>query len=390
MLWSDGDTFESYLKAVGEHCRARVPADCEQDGGDLSACELGPGMPTGWCSWYEYMEKVSEQDLELNARKLHGWLKQGVDLRVLQLDDGYVDHWGDWTKSSKKFPEGAGNVASIAGRYGLAGGLWIAPWAADKDALVAKEHPEWVLRADSAANSGFTHPGKWFYGLDATNPECRAHVKSFIQEFVQQHGIKFLKLDFLHAAALPALHFDPALTRAQVFQLALQTLREAVGDAFFLACSCPMGAAVGWVDAMRVSADTNLSWKPAQWPIWWDKTNLPSGRNMMRNSLVRHPMHGVWWMNNPDCLVLARCFSLCLPSDPQSVSLRAGMTGGLLFLSDDLLSLPVERLRILQCLFPPLHSQPRSLVLPAHVIFHGQSECPEVLVSEVCWSSAGG
>jgi len=66
------------------------------------------------------------------------------------------------------------------------------------------------------------------------------------------------------------------------------------------------------------------------------------------------------------------------------------MTGGLLFLSDDLLSLPVERLRILQCLFPPLHSQPRSLVLPAHVIFHGQSECPEVLVSEVCWSSAGG
>mmetsp|Transcript_12883 Transcript_12883/g.45287 ORF Transcript_12883/g.45287 Transcript_12883/m.45287 type:complete len:110 (+) Transcript_12883:2080-2409(+) len=97
-----------------------------------------------------------------------------------------------------------------------------------------------------------------------------------------------------------------------------------------------MGAAVGWVDAMRVSADTNLSWKPvltrsprclesdseAQWPIWWDKTNLPSGRNMMRNSLVRHPMHGVWWMNNPDCLVLARCFSLCLPSDPRLILLQ--------------------------------------------------------------------
>jgi hypothetical protein len=40
-------------------------------------------------------------------------------------------------------------------------------------------------------------------------------------------------------------------------------------------------------------------------PIPWDKTNLPAGANMFRNVLVRQFMHGRWWLNNPDCLLLA-------------------------------------------------------------------------------------
>ena len=41
-------------------------------------------------------------------------------------------------------------------------------------------------------------------------------------------------------------------------------MREAAGeDVTLLGCGCPLGAAVGHVDAMRASADAGPSWLPA-------------------------------------------------------------------------------------------------------------------------------
>ena len=91
--------------------------------------------------------------------------------------------------------------------------------------------------------------------LDATNPACRAHVAATIQHLRRELGFRFLKLDFLHVSAGLAHRHDPTRTRAQALQLALRTLREGAGDdTFILGCSCPLGAAIGWVDAMRISA----------------------------------------------------------------------------------------------------------------------------------------
>ena len=162
----------------------------------------------------------------------------------------------------------------------------------------------WPLRLTSI-NSGYTHPGKWFYGLDATNPECRAHVAALMRHLTQELGFRFLKLDFLHVASMTARRHDATQTRAQAFQMALATLREGAGhDAFILGCSCPVGAAVGWVDAMRVSADTSHHWHA--FPVPWDRTNLPAGANMFRNVLVRQIMHGV-----AGCLLLLVLDLLC-------------------------------------------------------------------------------
>jgi alpha-galactosidase len=98
------------------------------------------------------------------------------------------------------------------------------------------------------------------------------------------------------SAGLARRH-DPSRTRAQALQLALRTLREGAGeDTFILGCSCPLGAGIGWVDAMRISADTSHAWYG--FPIPWDKTNLPGGANMFRNVLVRQVLHGRWWINN--------------------------------------------------------------------------------------------
>ena len=38
----------------------------------------------------------------------------------------------------------------------------------------------------SAVNSGYTHPGKWFYVLDVTHPEVQAHLHDIIHTAVHQ------------------------------------------------------------------------------------------------------------------------------------------------------------------------------------------------------------
>ena len=101
-------------------------------------------------------------------------------------------------------------------------GLWMAPFACDKHSRLAAEHPSWVLsrRKDVPANSA--NCGKWFFGLDVTNPEVRRHIHDCIHTATATWGFRYLKLDFLYAAALRHSHDsyqDRSLTRAQAMQV---------------------------------------------------------------------------------------------------------------------------------------------------------------------------
>ena len=82
--------------------------------------------------------------------------------------------------------------------------------------------------------------------------------------------------------------------------LALQTLREAAGDkAFIIGCGCPLGPAIGFIDGMRISADTGPTWKP-KFPLpWWDWSTLPCLFAMIRNSMTRMVLGYRWWHNDP-------------------------------------------------------------------------------------------
>lgn len=187
------DAVSWYCNAVGAHCSARVAAT----------------VPVGWCSWYEHMHRVTLKDMTENAQTLaSARVGEGPVLGIQQLDDGYARSWGDWSScDSKVFPGGLEAVAHSAMSKGLSPGLWLAPFSCDAWSDVAVQHPEWVIRSKtswiaailrsgaaplrslqdsyvgalllsplrrlSAANSGFTHPGKWFYGLDVTHPGCR-------------------------------------------------------------------------------------------------------------------------------------------------------------------------------------------------------------------------
>jgi alpha-galactosidase len=197
-----------------------------------------------------------------------------------------------------------------------------------------------------------------------TQPGALDYVREVISSAVHQWGYPYLKLDFLYAAALPGRYRDRTQTRAQVLRKGLEAICEVAGpETTLLGCGCPLGSAIGLMDAMRIGADVAPRWR-ADWKqrafIFPDEPNMPSTRNALQNTLTRAAMHHRWWANDPDCLLL-RPETHLTEAEVQSLATAIALTGGSLLLSDDLPQLPPERLRIAEQLLPLIGETPQVL-----------------------------
>mmetsp|Transcript_5067 Transcript_5067/g.9624 ORF Transcript_5067/g.9624 Transcript_5067/m.9624 type:complete len:1254 (-) Transcript_5067:186-3947(-) len=311
---------------------------------------------TGWCSWYHYYENIDSESLNSNFTRLKD-LNSTITSDAVIIDDGYITAWGDWDSlKPKNFPKIKGGMKHLADeirRNGMTPGLWIAPFACDKHSKLAKEHPDWIIRNDEGRFANSSNCGKFFYGLDATNPAVREYAFKCIRRAVKEWGFRVLKLDFLYAACLQGNgKYDITMTRAETMYLALQTLRAAAGpDTFIIGCGCPIGPAIGLVDANRVSADTGPTWYP-DFPLpWWDHGTLPSLRAMVRNTVTRSSLGHRFWHNDPDCILLGNTTRLT-KVEIMSAATVIAMTGGMLLLSDDLSKLENDRLQIATRIYP--------------------------------------
>jgi alpha-galactosidase len=203
-----------------------------------------------------------------------------LGFNVCLIDDGYMTAWGDWTslKPGRFVKDGGMRVLSDAIRAkGMKPGVWLAPFACDKHSTLAKDHPDWIIRNDTGRHANSANCGKFFYGLDATNPAVLKHVYDTIRRAVDEWGFDVLKLDFLYASCLAGNgKFDPSMSRAEAMYLGLRTIRSAAGkETFIIGCGCPIGSAVGFVDGMRVSCDTGPTFVPPfPFPHWGEQQRL--------------------------------------------------------------------------------------------------------------------
>jgi hypothetical protein len=83
-----------------------------------------------------------------------------------------------------------------------------------------------------------------------------------------------------------------------------------------------------------------------------DKWNLPSASNMLRNSITRLSMHGRWWINDPDCIILRNATEFSL-NELHAIAVVKALSGGPLVISDSLSVVPEERMQIVKQLIPP-------------------------------------
>ncbi len=338
----------------------------------MSAARVLENAPTGWCTWYHFYQKVTPEDIRRNIRALKD-ARATLPVEVIQTDDGYQAAVGDWLEQSPGFQGQMDVLAQEIQQAGFRPGLWLAPFIVSPKSRLAREHPEWLLHDEQGqpVNAGFLW-NSFTRALDVTHPDVQNYLREVFETVVHRWGYTYLKLDFLYAAALPGRRYDPTLTRPQVLRMGLNLIREVVGeDVFLLGCGCPLGPAVGIVDAMRIGPDIAPHWWPRLYGLsrpWRKKASYPSAANAIRNTLVRAAYHRRLWWNDPDC-VIARAKDMRLtPREVQAWISVVGLSGGMVVLSDDMAALPEDRRQWVAALLPVQPEVGRPLDLLEHTI----------------------
>ena len=283
---------------------------------------------TGYTSWYNLYENISEESI---AADLKGFAGSKKLPDVFQIDDGYENAVGDWLVQNERFPHGMKAAADSIREADMMPGIWLAPFAAEKKSILVKEHPDWLLRDENGVPQMGGCNWSGFYGLDIYNPEVRDYLKEVFDTVVRDWGYKLLKLDFLYAACLIPRRDK---TRAEIMYDGMRLLRELAGDALILGCGVPLAPAFGMVDYCRIGCDMTLNWlgDKIMRPL---HREVPSTRNTIFNTVSRRHLDGRAWRNDPDVFLLRDDNMKLSPEQREILATVNALFGGVLFTSDN-------------------------------------------------------
>lgn len=266
----------------GEAGMSALAAFGERFGSAAGARTTAPS-PRVWCTWYQYFEDVRASDVIENLRAIDD---RGLDVDVVQIDDGWSLGTGEWTASNPRFGSLPATVDAIR-QSGRRAGIWAAPFSVGAGSTVAREHPDWLV-GDAGRNWGDD-----LRGLDLTHPGVRDYLARVFTD-IRDLGIDYVKLDFLYSGAIPGARWDAEATPISAYRSGLELIRDVLGDdAFLLGCGAPILPSVGLVDAMRVSGDTFHEGGE-------DGSQGLRGRMSLE---ARSWQHRRFWVNDPDCVV---------------------------------------------------------------------------------------
>jgi len=342
---------ERFRFALGASCDALLEQFATELGA-LGGARTHAPFQAGWCSWYQFFAAVSEADVLRNLEAL-ARLREMLPVDVVQIDDGYQRAIGDWLETNERFPRGLGKLAGEIRSAGFTPGIWTAPFCVVAESELFQSHTDWLLRRGADPLLGLLH-ADWsrdhrVYVLDPSLPAVQRHLRGTFAS-LSELGFDYLKLDFLYTAALQADAADASLTRAARLRRGLEAIRAGAGpDAFLLGCGCPLGAAVGLVDGMRIGPDVAPHWEPRPQPrIAGIEDTAPSAANALRNTFARAFMHRRLWLNDPDCPIARSRGSELTRAEARSLCAGIATSGGMFVLSDDVGALEPAQVALLR------------------------------------------
>lgn len=247
-------------------------------------------LPAAWCTWYHYFTEIRQEDVVENLAAID---QLGLDIGVVQIDDGYQSAIGDWLELSPRFPRPLSELADRIRSTGRRAGIWTAPLLVAERSRHAAEHPDWLVRDGDAGRNWDQH----LAALDVTHPDAAAHLQHVFRT-LSQWGFDYFKLDFLYAGAIEGRRRQSASPVA-AYREAMRLIRDAVGpNATLLGCGAPILPSIGLVDAMRISPDTGPRYEPKEGDL-----SRPGQRSAVMTGKARAFQHGRFWINDPDCLI---------------------------------------------------------------------------------------
>jgi Melibiase/Alpha galactosidase C-terminal beta sandwich domain len=326
--------------------------------GHAAGARAFPTVPRGWCSWYHLGLAVTEADIARNAaflaRRMPEIAKSASnDYRpVIQLDDGWMprwQRWGDWI-ANEFFAGGLHALATRVHRHRLEVGIWLAPFHVAGDSQLAAAHPEWLLKASGGSPLVDPRLNRAYHVLDPTHPDVARFLADLFRG-LRKDGFTYFKLDFLYGAAYEAIRHDPEVTGTQALRLGLKQIADAVNPpdkpekAFILACGAPLMPIVGLVHGARTGGDVGVP-QMEEGKAGPPHVGFPLILSMARNQAARLFFDRSLFAVDADVVMAP---SPQLTPDEARVMITIGaLSGGIFMLSDDLETLPADRLALLR------------------------------------------
>jgi alpha-galactosidase len=248
-------------------------------------------LPPIWCTWYHYFTGVTEDDVLENLAAID---ELGLDVGVVQIDDGYQAGIGDWLERGPRFPHPLAELAERIRATGRRAGIWTAPFLVGERSRLAQEHPDWLV---GGADAGYNWDQR-LLALDVTHPDAAAYLKQVFRSLAEW-GFDFFKIDFIYAGALPGRRRQDADPIA-AYREGVRLIRASADpSATLLGCGAPLLPTIGEVEAMRVSPDVAPHFEPRDGDL-----TSPGQRSALLAGRARAFQHGRWWVNDPDCLIV--------------------------------------------------------------------------------------
>lgn len=281
----------------------------------------------GYTTWYNYYQNINEQ---IVLRDLEN-ISHIKNVNTFQIDDGYQSKVGEWLNIDfSKFPNGLECVVQAIHDKGFKAGLWLAPFAVQKDSDFVQTHADWLVR--NKEGKLIVGGANWggFYVLDIYNGEVRQYLKEVFLHY-RNMGVDLFKLDFLYASCIVPNYNK---SRGEIMYDAIALLRECVGDRQILACGVPLMPCFGRVEYMRIGADMGLGWKKTFIQRLTHREDVNS-QDAIYNSLYRRHLNKRAFLCDPDVLLL-RDYNLSFGWQQRKlISNIIKIFGGVLFTSDD-------------------------------------------------------
>ncbi|MGH7904242.1 MAG: glycoside hydrolase family 36 protein [Candidatus Dormibacteraceae bacterium] len=289
-------------------------------------------VPRGWLSWYHFGPWVSPENILDNARELTEGHLAGCDYKVVQIDDGWQEAWGDWVPNAR-FGPGLEDLAGRLREKGLVPGIWVAPFLVGETSMLAGEAPDsWFIRDRETGRRALDpreRPARSFQVLDLRRAEVRQHLTATFAR-LRQAGFGYFKIDFVYAGAYSGI---PGL------RAGLRAIRRGVEESYLLACGAPLLPVLGLVDGCRIGQDTAT-------PIFDFETGNPRAgfvgdeiRSVARNVAGRHFLRR-WFQLDADVALVSGGAS---EDEARQLLTAVVLSGGPFLAADDLARLAPER-----------------------------------------------
>ena len=324
----------------------------------------------GWSTWDYYGRVYDTKDVINNIDQIDA---DGLKVNIIQIDGGWWTARGDYLSVRKNLQGGMKAIADYAKSKGYRAGIHLDGFRADKTSNIYKEHPDWFLKDQDGETICQSIDKKdafmQYIYFDYSNPAVCAYMKNVLSTIRTDWGFSYFKIDFMRYGLVETIltehgkekkgikkvtavkAFDNNLTSMERTRLGLKSMREGIGDGFFLACSSVFGPTIGIVDGIRTGGDISPTFEH------YKTRCLQNGGNFYLNHIVAQNDADYLVVRNKDDEEPSRAWGEdkfggnTTYNEAKMWSDYVSLYGGIKINSDNLLTLRSERKNLIKNAF---------------------------------------